>query len=416
MKTDIRTCKLIFFSITLIIFALIVIIPNEINLKKTQMEKEIIVKKQLDISYIQNHAPITILGDSQFTSENGVISGNGSSPNPYLIENLIIDGNNVSSCIYIFYTSAYFIIKNCTFYNSTENNSGGGIKLEQVKNGNIYNNTITYNNGNGISLIYSTVNNTIYNNTITRNRKFGIFCYFDSDDNKILTNKFSNNFYEGIGGYLSNNVTVKRNIFRDNRGGLYLENDCINWTLYNNYFLLNLQECATDHSTNSIWHNGSSGNYWYDYVGDDNNGDGIGETPYQISGDSFSVDPFPIVFPDFDNDGLDNLIEELYYGTNKTKWDTDDDRYSDKVEVDYGTDPLDSGDFPDNAFAPQLSNGGIDESWGYEHINFTFFINYYDYDNNTPNFVEIIIDGKAFSMKKVNVSDNNYIDGCMYNF
>lgn len=415
MKAKVKRIKLVFFSLIIIILTYMVFTPKN-NIIDSRIVNERTDRKHLEISFNPNHEPITILGDSQFISENGVVAGNGSSSNPFIIENLIIGGKNTSSCIYIFYTTVYFIIKNCTFYNSTETNSGGGIKLEQVKNGKIYNNTITNNNGNGISLIYSTGNSTIYNNTISNNNKFGIFNYFNSDDNELLTNKFFNNNLEGIGGYLSENITIQDNIFKDNRGGLYIENNCINWIIYNNYFLVNLQECAADHGTNSIWHNGSSGNYWYDYDGVDTNGDGIGETPYQVSGDAFSEDPFPLVFPDFDNDGLDDLIEEWYYGTNKSKWDTDEDRYSDKIEVDFGTDPLNSADFPNNAFSPQLIGGGVDETRGYEHTNFTFFINYYDYDNNTPNYVHIIIDGRIYSMKKANISDNNYIDGCLYNF
>ena len=48
---------------------------------------------------------------------------------------------------------------------------------------------------------------------------------------------------------------------------------------------------------------------------------------------------------DYDNDGLTNL-EEYNYVTNPTKLDTDDDRYSDKEEIDAGTNPTDPNDYP----------------------------------------------------------------------
>ena len=34
------------------------------------------------------------------------------------------------------------------------------------------------------------------------------------------------------------------------------------------------------------------GNYWSDYVGVDNNNDGIGDTPYQISWDVSDIHPY----------------------------------------------------------------------------------------------------------------------------
>jgi len=48
-----------------------------------------------------------------------------------------------------------------------------------------------------------------------------------------------------------------------------------------------------------VWDNGSIGNYWDDYQGVDANHDGIGDTPYLISGSPGSQDNFPI-WTDFD--------------------------------------------------------------------------------------------------------------------
>ncbi|MEJ2248565.1 MAG: NosD domain-containing protein [Candidatus Lokiarchaeota archaeon] len=366
------------------------------------------------INFDQNHDSITILGNNQFTSEKGVTKGNGSITSPYIIENWIINGENSSSNIYIFYTTAYFIIRNCTLFNGTNSDLGGGIKLEQVKNGLIYNNTIVSNNGNGISLIYNSCNNSIKENIIKDNRKFGIFNYYNSNNTIIKDNTIENNNFEGIEGYFSSGMKINHNIFKDNREGIYLESNEQNCVISQNFFLINTQNTATDNGQLNTWYNNSLGNYWFDYDGRDLDNNGVGEDEYMISGDANNKDPYPLVYPDDDNDGLDNILEELYYHTNSSDWDTDNDNYSDKVEVDYGTDPLNSSDYPYNAFTPLLSNVSLNKQNGFEHTYFEFFVNYSDYDNNSPNYINITIDGKSYSMNKNDFSDNNYIDGCSY--
>ena len=43
---------------------------------------------------------------------------------------------------------------------------------------------------------------------------------------------------------------------------------------------------------------------------------------------------------DTDRDGLTDVTEQYTYFTNPNNWDTDGDSYSDGVEVQYGTNPL----------------------------------------------------------------------------
>ncbi len=47
----------------------------------------------VDASELGLHSPIYIKGNDGFTMENGVISGNGTQENPYIIENLKIRAN-----------------------------------------------------------------------------------------------------------------------------------------------------------------------------------------------------------------------------------------------------------------------------------------------------------------------------------
>ena len=108
--------------------------------------------------------------------------------------------------------------------------------------------------------------------------------------------------------------------------------------------------------------NGTYGNYWSDYTGQDKNNDGIGDTPYQI--DSNSYDRYPLMqnpslyvraTRDFDGDGVANLDEIrapysywvnrtdnvfVVYGTNPYSPDTDGDGLLDGEEKGLETNPL----------------------------------------------------------------------------
>jgi hypothetical protein len=63
--------------------------------------------------------------------------GLGSLEEPYVIENVMINGNGVGECLLIQNSDVYFIIRNSIFYNSGNTNSPAveaGIKLNNVDN------------------------------------------------------------------------------------------------------------------------------------------------------------------------------------------------------------------------------------------------------------------------------------------
>ena len=108
-------------------------------------------------------------------------------------------------------------------------------------------------------------------NTVINNKE-GIRIWNDSDDNKIVNNTIQNNDEYGL--YM---------IFTE--GNLVYHNNFINNTPNANGGLAD-------------WDNGypSGGNYWSDYNGTDENGDGIGETPYVMIIPGGSVnDSFPFI-------------------------------------------------------------------------------------------------------------------------
>ena len=114
--------------------------------------------------------------------------GNGSITNPYIIENITINGLNVGSNIEIQNSNNNFIIRNNTVYNS-EGSGNAGIKLTNVTYGKLINNTITSNNGNGIRLIESHYNEII-DNTLISNIGTEIRLW-NSGNNQIILNSIN---------------------------------------------------------------------------------------------------------------------------------------------------------------------------------------------------------------------------------
>ena len=115
---------------------------------------------------------IKIDNDANFTAANGVVAGNGSMDNPYIIEGYSIDANGSKVAIYIGNTSSYFIIENCTLGNASSASEayfgGAAILLYNVSHGTIKNVNMTNNNNSGIQIIESK-DLTLYNTSAVGN-------------------------------------------------------------------------------------------------------------------------------------------------------------------------------------------------------------------------------------------------------
>ncbi len=68
-----------------------------------------------------------------------------------------------------------------------------------------------------------------------------------------------------------------------------------------------------------------------------------------------------------------------------------------------------------NENPPTLTNGQVYPTIGYKKATrFTFSVNYTDADNNTPDYVNVTINGTSHIMNKQDGFDSNYTDGCIY--
>jgi parallel beta-helix repeat protein len=131
--------------------------------------------------------------------------------------------------------------------------------------------------------LYRSHNIQLLNNEIESSSN-GIML-ISSSNNKIKGNRIKGSFY-GIALFKSSENTIESNTFsmNDDNAVLMDSNDNVIW--HNNF--LRKQRQAYDNSANS-W----EANYWNDYSGIENNGDGFGDSPYPISGTATTVDATP---------------------------------------------------------------------------------------------------------------------------
>ncbi len=161
------------------------------------------------------HEPITIIGDENFTSENGVIGGSGTKEDPYIISGWEIHVSDERPGIYIYNTTKYFIIKNCIVVGTRQGSGAGsyGIYLKRVRNGiitdvTVYSYPTLYYLSTGILL--SSSENIIVNNT-------NIYYNFDaliidnSNNIRVINNDIHHQYEGGILLYSGENIIIHNN-------------------------------------------------------------------------------------------------------------------------------------------------------------------------------------------------------------
>ena len=183
-----------------------------------------------------SRGPIYIHGDEGFTWENGVVRGSGTPEDPYVIEGWIIDTLGYDYGIYIDGTTAHFVIRNCSILYPQEK---AGILLSNVENGVIEN------------------------------------CY-------IWGGKVA------IQLIASKNIVIRRNAIGYCDYGIIISTGSEKAVVYENS-IISCGLPARDEGRFDLWYHEGRGNYWSDYRGKDLDGDGIGDTPYEVVPDHYPL-------------------------------------------------------------------------------------------------------------------------------
>jgi len=212
-----------------------------------------------------------------------------------------INGGGTGTVVSI--TASHVVVSNFTIINSGDQSGDAGIRLEGSEGSLINKNSLT----NNVCHIYLVDSN---GNTIVRNLLSGNDCGLNmtsSDDNNIAFNLFlgskigiSLNADSNGNNFTRNNVTscTQHGIFAGSGGN----------TFYHNNFVQNQKQVETD--AINTWDNNSpsGGNYWSNYTGVDNNGDGLGDTRYEI--DLNNIDHYPLIRPANDTLLLTDLNDD----------------------------------------------------------------------------------------------------------
>lgn len=190
----------------------------------------------------------------------------------------------------------------CTIMNNKCSGNYQGISIQVTKDNTVSNNTCTGSGGYGIYLA-NTTGNSITDNICIDNpgdseyAGYGL-CLFDNANNNTISGNISNSNKEGIRVKNARTNSIYNNTFSKNNIGVNVLFDGIENVFYLNNFVDNATEIAwgewgtvignswnsptkMSYSFNGNQYNSLVGNYWSSYVGEDADGNGIGDTPYQ---------------------------------------------------------------------------------------------------------------------------------------
>ncbi len=179
-------------------------------------------------SAYSTHGPIYIANDLDFTLVNGVVSGNGTALDPYIIAGWEIQPG-FSEGIYITGTTAYFVISDVYIHGTGVSN---GIHFSYLAHGSIVNSTL---NTNQVGIRLDDSNDiTVANNNIDDQSDVGVRLDY-SHDVRIINNTMNRDAYGVYAGYDVRDIFIIDNTMDEtDYGGLYVEGSALRYTVVGN--------------------------------------------------------------------------------------------------------------------------------------------------------------------------------------
>ena len=271
----------------------------------------------LDGRKIGNVADVTVdnVVIDGFTIRNSEIGINLLSVGNCLIRRNIIksnqDGINIASCWKCIVTE-----------NNVSNNRNRGMYIGSSHNCSIEDNIVEKNEGYALNLysswncsivgnivrggitdwdaigLYSCTDCVVIGNTANDSHLNGI--WLESSKDCLVEKNYVNNNMYGIAVHRnSTRCIIRQNDVRNSRGyNLFLYSSDMNTFYHNNFIATGSSQVESTDSVNKM-DNGVEGNYWSNYVGIDNNCDGIGDTVYVVDADEHDDYPLMARFTNF---------------------------------------------------------------------------------------------------------------------
>jgi parallel beta-helix repeat protein len=279
----------------------------------------IIIVSTTDSTVTNSHITNTGSGIYICESSGNTISGNNLANNEYSINGQSSSDNNISSNniennengVYFDGTSTC----NTIFRNNITANTEDGVHLWGSRNTDINENTITKNNGSGIAF-FESEDNRIIGNTITGNGN-GIKLWFDTKNNYVSDNYIAKNAIGVLVDDSFDNNIIGNMITENSDWGMQLKGSQNNNVIYHNNFINNnakdegLQVSIPAYRQmgepwdwlpghGNVWDNGTSGNYWSDYLtrypnASEIGSSEIGDTQFHINENNY--DRYPLMEP-----------------------------------------------------------------------------------------------------------------------
>lgn len=194
---------------------------------------------------------IRINSDSEFTWGNGVVDGNGTEENPFIIEGIYINARGRGDAFYVGNTTLHFIMRQCELANATNIDNpyyfGAGLAIHNITNARITD-IDCHGNLHGVYVdethgVYTEIS-TVHNNTIDGIR------LVNTSNTTIKGNLVRNNVENGIFLASTTNISLTDNHCSHNGNGTLATNS--NHLIFNNNSFIHSHNPVYQHTAGMI--------------------------------------------------------------------------------------------------------------------------------------------------------------------